>query len=173
MHCFLDWSLMESSMEDYIVGASTPNIWPQNLCILLRLFLIFVPLSLTIYPSKSLQLNLYLLLYYLLLYFLPFVSSLCLILVVPSPQLLVPVCLIKCSLGRNKKCEENFIDSAFSSLCSDSLCWWRQDMSFIFPFPFLMFLGSCHHMFIWVFLDQDPVNIAAQLYKISDGFLVN
>lgn len=50
------------------------------------------------------------------------------ILVMPSPPLLCQCVWLKCSPGRNKICDENFIVSAFNSLCSDSLCWRRRDV---------------------------------------------
>lgn len=55
----------------------------------------------------------------------PFLLSPALILVTPDLLLLCQCAWLKCSPGRNKLCEENFLLSAFSSLCSDCsrLCW--------------------------------------------------
>lgn len=96
--------------------------------------------------------------------------------VMPGPQPLCQCVWLKCSPERNKICEENFIVSASRSLCSDSFCWWRGDLRFLFffsLFPLLVVSGSSHRVSLWVFLDQDMAVLAAELYKISAWFLVN
>lgn len=72
-------------------------------------------------------------------------------------------------------CDENFIASAFSSLCSESLCWKTRDIVFFFP-SFLSLLevsGTSRHVSLWVSLEGDVALLRAELYKISAWFLVN
>lgn len=82
------------------------------------------------------------------------------ILVMPGPPLLCQCVWLKCSPGRNKICDENFIVSAFKSLCSDSLCWRRRDvvllsslffLSWWFLAPVATFLSGCFWMETWHF----------------------
>lgn len=179
IYCFLDPSLMEGDQENSVEKrALHRTIWSQIPSTSLSLFLCLstslsvfhlTPLSPATCPSKPSQSSLYLSLHLLVsppacsLHFLLSPAPPTLILVMPGLQLLCQCVWLKCSPRRNKICEENFIVSASSFLCSDSFCWsalvetgglcfiFSLFLSWWFLAPVTMFLSGCFWIKTWQF----------------------